>query len=100
MQPWGRLPDCLAEAELDSSTQRSPGGQRAVVSPSLKAVSLQIARRECWASPRLAGLGLEQPFTYSPWGCWNTLNAVGCLDLLRAVPLLVSGRRERQISVE
>lgn len=51
MQPWGRLPDCLAEAELDSSPQRSPGGQRAVVSPSLEGCESAIARRECWASP-------------------------------------------------
>lgn len=98
MQPRG----CLAEAELDSSTQRSPGGQRAVTGAlPWKAVSPQMARRkeDCF-SPWLAGLKLEQPFTHSPWVCWNTLNAVGCLDLPRAVPLSPRvWRRERQVDL-
>lgn len=76
MQPQGSCPDGLAEAEFDSSTQRCPGVQRAVVGAlAWKAVSPQIAP---WGKGGLvqswfAGLGLEQPFTCSHgsvlWSC-------------------------------
>lgn len=77
MQPWGRLPDCLAEAELDSSSQRSPGGQRAVVSPSLEGCESADSQEGVLGQPLTCWAGPGTAFYLQPLGLLEHLECCG-----------------------